>query len=90
VSEVVQDEHEILGGEVAAGAGGERGAAEPAHRRVEPRDAEVDRGERVGEGRAARVVQVEAEIGGGVRRSGTASTTSRRGAASPCRWCRRA
>src|SRR5688572_13088866 len=54
----LEHEHQILGDHVAACAGGERTAAEAAHRAVEVAHAFLVGGERVGEPEAASVVQV--------------------------------
>ena len=58
---VAQQVDEILGGDVAAGAGRERAAAESADRGVQPGDARGDGGVRAGEPGAAGVVEVRAE-----------------------------
>src|SRR5207237_7827237 len=56
----LEHEHQILGDDVAARAGRERAAAQPAHRAVEMAHALLVRGERVGEPEAARVVKMRA------------------------------
>ena len=57
----VEEVHEVLRGEVARRARRVRAAAGPAGRRVEAADAGVEAGRDVGEGRAARVVEVEGD-----------------------------
>ena len=56
---------QIFGREIAGRAGRVRAAAEAASRRVEGRDAEIERGEHVGERGAARVVEVQRDASSG-------------------------
>ncbi len=61
-AETVQHEQQILGGEVAGRAGREGAAAKPAGGTVERRHAVIEAGEHVGEGGAARVVEVQRDL----------------------------
>src|ERR1700694_1667002 len=54
----LEHEHQVLGDHVAARAGRERAAAEPAHRAVEGAHADVIRRERVGEAQSAGIVEM--------------------------------
>src|SRR5690606_13492227 len=60
----VQHVHQIFGGQVAGGARGVGAATEAGDRRVERVDAAFQPDQRVGQGRAARVVQVQGELCG--------------------------
>ena len=61
-AEAVQHEQQIFGGKVARGAGREGAAAQAAGGAVERRHAVIEAGEHVGEGGAARVVEVQGDL----------------------------
>ena len=83
MAQVVEYEHEVFRGEVAAGTGRERGAAEPAGRGVEAANAVLERPQRVGKGGAAGVVQMEPEINRRRSRERIEHSAIRRGVAVP-------
>ena len=62
---LLAEEHHVLGGDVAGGAlvRGERAAAHAGHRGVEAVDADLERGDDVGDGERAGVVEVELDRG---------------------------
>ena len=65
----LQRVHPVLGGDVAAGDGRERAAAEPAERRLEGAHARLERGVAVGEAEAVGVVQVAHALDARVERA---------------------
>ena len=86
---VVQHVHDLLGGHVAGRAGRVRAAAEPADARVELGDAELQRGQDVGQRGAPGVVEVQQHRHVGLARRTGVEQVARPGAGSPCRSCRR-
>lgn len=56
----LKHEDQVLGHDIARGAGSERTSAEATERRVERRQPGLERGQHVGESQAARIVAVDA------------------------------
>ena len=85
---LLQHVDQLLGGDVAAGARGERAAAEAADRGVELGHPGLDRGQRVGLAGAAGVVEVHADRDARGRPGGRRPAAGRPAAAWSSRWCR--